>query len=132
MKIASFVMSNPNLNAVVLQQCRDAAHIRLPVMVGEQHFRLDYLCRIDQLLHRHSVRLVAGEEGNVNVLDVGHFWDVLGVASDIDSQPVEGKDEAVVASLGVELQVTFGGVVGRQCLNNEIISQFEGVAVNHY
>ena len=72
-------------------------------MVGEQHFRLDHPCGVDELLGSHGVRLIAREEGDVNVFDFSHFRDVLGVGGDVDSQAIEGEDEAVVPSFGVEL-----------------------------
>ena len=51
---------------------------------------------------------------------------------DVDSQPVEGEDEAVVPSLGVELQMSLSGVVGGDGLNGKVVSDLECVAVGHH
>ena len=116
-------MPNPHLNSIVVKQFRDATYIGLAKVVGEQHLRFDGLRRIDELLHRHRIGLVAGEEGDVDVFDVSHLGDVLGVTSDVDPQPVKGEDEAIVAPFGVELLVVWGGVVGRDSLNGDVVCQ---------
>lgn len=127
-----FVVPNPHLNAIALQLRRNATHVRLSVMVREQHFRLDYPCGIYKLLYRHGVRLVARQKSDVNVLDVSHFRYVLGVTGDIDSQSVKGENEAVVSPLGVELQVSFRGVVGGDCLKGDVVCQLKDVVVGHH
>ena len=86
----SFVMPYSGLNSVVLQQCWNAAYFGLAVMVREQYFGLDGFCHLDELIDGHGVRLVAGQEGDVDVMDVGHFRDVFGVAGDVDPQSIEG------------------------------------------
>ena len=44
---------------------------RVVIMVGEQHLGLDGLRGIDGLLHCHRVGLVAGQEGDIDILQVG-------------------------------------------------------------
>ena len=98
-----FVMPNPHLNPIVLQLCRNSTHICLAIMIREQHFWFDRPCCIDELLNRHRIRLVAGEEGDIDVFDAVRLWDVFSVAGNVDSQSVESEDEAVVSSLWVKL-----------------------------
>ena len=126
------VMPYPHLNPIVFQKRRNIAHIRLAIVIREQHLRFDHPRRIDELLDGHRVGLVTGEEGNIDVLDVGHFGDVLGVASDIDFQAIQGEDEAVVPTFGVELLVAFRGVVGGYGLHGEVVGQLERVAVSYH
>ena len=111
---------------------RYAAHIGLAVVIREQHFRLDHPRRVDELSDRHGVRLVTGQKSDVNVLDFSHFWNVLGVSGNVDSQPVEGEDEAVIPSLGVELLVSFRGVVSGNSLDGEVVGYLKAVAVGHH
>lgn len=132
MCIFLFVVSNPYLHAIASQQRRDAAHIRLAIMIREQHLRLDHPCRVDELLDRHGIRLVAGQEGDGDVFDLNHLRDVLGVAGDVYPQAVEGEDEAVVPPLGMELLMAFGGVVGGNGLKGDVVGQLEPVAVGHH
>ena len=110
-------MPNSHLDSIAFQLCGYAVYISLPIMVGEQHFRLDDPRRIDQLLNRHGVGLVAGQESNIDILDVSHLGNVFSVAGNVDSQSVECENIAVVPSLGVELQMAFGGVVGWNSFN---------------
>ena len=78
-------MPYSHLYPIVFQLSGNAADIRLAVMIGEQHLWFDDACGMNKLVHRHGVRLVARQEGNVNVFEFSHFGDVLGISGDIDS-----------------------------------------------
>ena len=98
-------------------------------MIWEQNFWLYHLSRMDKLLRGHGVWLIARHEGDVYILDVCHFGDVLGITCYVDAQSVNGQDEAVVPALGVEFLVCLRGVVGRYCLYVYIIGYLEAVTI---
>ena len=99
------------------------------VVIGEEHLGLDDLCGVGSLFDGHRIRLVAGQESDVDVLDIGHLGDVLGVACDVDAHAVEGKDIAVVTTLGVELLASGSGVVGWYGLDGDVVGIFHLVTV---
>ena len=101
-------------------------------MVGEQHFRLDDSRCVDTLIDGHRVGLVARQEGDVDILQVGHLGDVLRIAGDVDAQTVEGEDITVVTPLGVELLMVGCRVVGRHGLDGDISGILYLVAVTHH
>ena len=98
-----FVMSDSHFNPFVLQLFGYVADVCLAIVIGEEHVRFDDFCGTNQLVGGHGVGLVAGQEGDVDVFDVGHFGNVFGVAGNIDAQAVDGQDVAIVASFGVEV-----------------------------
>ena len=98
-------------------------------MVGEEHLRRDGAGSLYQLVDSHRVGLVARQESDVDVLQVGHLRDVLCVASNVDAQSVEGEDIAVVASLWVELGVALGVVIGWHGLDGDVLTVGDAVAV---
>ena len=101
-------------------------------MVGEENLRLNDPCSVDTLMDSHCVGLVTRQEGNVDILQVGHLGDILRIASDVDAQPVEGEDIAVVASLGVELLMVGCRVVGRHGLDGDIGGILNLITVAHH
>ena len=101
-------------------------------MVREEHLWLHRLCCLDKLFGGHRVRLVAWQEGDVDILDILHLWNVFRIAGDVDAQSVKGKDIAVVATFRVELCVTLRGVIGRHCHNSEVIGCLQFVAIAHH
>ena len=86
---------------------------------------------MSQLTGGHRVGLVAGQEGDVDVLHGSHLRYVLGVACNIDAETVEGEDVAVVAPLGMELQVPISDVVGRNGFKGNVVGNRLAVAVLH-
>ena len=127
-----FVVTNADVDATACERHGNLVHGRVVVVVGEEHLGFDDLCGVDTLVDRHRVGLVAGQEGHVDVLDVCHLRNVLGVACDVDTETVEREDVAVVTSLGVELLVFGCGVVGRHCLDGDVGSISANVAVLHH
>lgn len=125
------VVPDSDIDAFPLQLRGNAFHVGFPIVIREQHPGAYHFGGMYQLLRGHRVGLVAGQEGDVDVLDGLHLGDVLGVAGDVDAQAVEGEDVAVVAPLGMELQMPFGGVVGRDSLHGDVVGQFQTVAVVH-
>ena len=117
LSIFLFIMSDPHVYPLPLQLLGNKADIGLTVVIGKQHPWFDDLGGTDKLLGCHRVGLVAGQEGNVDVLDLLHLGDLFGITRDIDAQAVERQDVAIVAALGVELQVPLGCVVSRYGLN---------------
>ena len=89
-------------------------------MVGEENLRLNGLCSLYQLIDCHCVRLIAGQEGNVDIPDGFHLGDVLCVAGNVDAQSVEGQDIAVVTTFWMELRATFRVVIGRNGLDLDV------------
>ena len=87
-------------------------YVRLPIVIGEQHFGHDGFCCLHQLFCRHRIGLVARHKGDVDVLNVLHLRDVFCVASDVDAQPVDGEDIAIVATFRVEMCTPLGNVIG--------------------
>ena len=52
-------------------------------MIREEYLGLDNLCGAGCLLGCHGERLVGGEKSHVNVFDIPHLWNILGIAGDI-------------------------------------------------
>ena len=124
-----FVMSDSHVDAVILQRGGEGGHVRLSVVIGEEHLRLDDACRLDELVGCHRVGLVARQEGDVDVVDVSHLGDVLRVSGDVDAQAVEVEDVAVVTSFRVELRASLRCVVGRNSLHFDAEVQVFLVAI---
>ena len=97
------VVSDADVDAAAEEFHTDLTDGALVVVVGEEYLGFDNLRCVDHLIDRHRVALVAGQEGDIDVLQVGHLGDVLRVSCDIDAQTVEGEHVAVVTALGVEL-----------------------------
>ena len=98
-------------------------------MIGEEHLWADDTCSTDKLVGRHCVGLVAWQEGDVDVVDVGHFGNVFRVAGNVDTQTVEREDVAVVASLRVKLLTAWRRVVCRHCFNVDVSAYLFLVAI---
>ena len=107
-----FVVPDPDIYPLSLEQLRKDADVGFSVMIGEQHLGLHHLGSTNQLVGRHREWLVAGHESDVDVLDVGHLWYVFRIASDVNSQAVDGQDKAIVSALGMEILVCLSGVIG--------------------
>ena len=125
------VVPDAHIDAVALQAVRQLAEVRLAVMVGEQHLGTDAPRHPHTLLRSHGVGLVAWQEGHINVFDAVHFRNVLGVTGNVDAQPADGEDIAVVAPFGMELQMPLCGVVGRHRLNRQPAADLSAPAVCH-
>ncbi len=102
---------------------------RLTVMIGEEYLRLDRFRCLYQLVDCHCEWLVAGQEGDVDILDGLHLGDVLCVASNIDAQTVERKDITIVATLGMILCTAFRVVIGGYGLDFDIGGIDDAVAI---
>ena len=127
-----FEMPNTHIYSIRFQLRWDACNLCLTKVIWEQHFWLDDSSDVEKLLNCHGVRLVAGQESDINIIDVSHFWDIFGVAGDVNFQSIEGEYETVVTALWVEVLMTFGGVVGRNGLNGNVIGKLKDVAVSHH
>ena len=126
-----FVVADADIDAVGLQQGGEAADVRLSVVIGEQHLGLDDAGGTHQLVRRHRVGLVAGQESNVDVLDVLHLGNVLRVARNIDAQAVKRQDVAVVTPFGMILLAALRRVVGGHHLQARLLSGPVVIAVAH-
>ena len=126
-----FVIADADVDAAACQLHGDLVDRGVAVVVGEEYLGLDDLRSVDTLLDSHGVRLVAGQEGDVDILQVGHLGDVLRVASDVDAETVEGEYVAVVTALGVVLLAPWGGVIGWYGLDDDVGSVFDSFAVAH-
>ena len=90
---------------------REPGQVGIGEMVRDEDLGLEDLGGMDALVHGHRVGLVDREESDVNILDIGHLRDVFRVTGDIDAEPVDGKDEAVVTALGMEVRASLGVIV---------------------
>lgn len=70
-------------------------------MIREEYLGLDELGGAGCLLRGHGERLVGGEESHVNVFDVPHLWNILGIAGDIYTETVKSQYETVVPAFGM-------------------------------
>ena len=100
-------------------------------MIGEEYLGLDELCGAGCLLRCHGERLVGGEECHVDVFDVPHLWNILGIAGDIYTETVKSQYETVVPAFGMIFLFTGSGVVGRYGIYLDVISQLQMVAIVH-
>ena len=62
-------MSDSHINSFALELSGYAAHVGLSIVIGKQYPGLHYAGGANKLLRCHGVRLVAWEEGNINILD---------------------------------------------------------------
>ena len=125
------VVSDADVDAAAEEFHTDLTDGALVVVVGEEYLGFDDLRCVDHLIDRHRVGLVAGQEGDIDVLQIGHLGDVLSIACDIDAQTVEGEHITVVASLGMEVAIGRGGVIGRHSLDGDVGRVSAYIAVLH-
>ena len=107
-------MTNPYIDTCSFKLSRYRTQVGLSVVIREQHLGFDNLCCTYQLIGRHRIRLVTRQESNVDILNLRHLRDILGIAGNIDTQAIDGKDIAIIAPLGVELLASGSGVVQPQ------------------
>lgn len=65
-------MAHAHVNAFFLQLLRSRTEVCLTVVVGEEHTRLDDAGCLLQLVGGHRIRLVAGQESNIDVFQRSH------------------------------------------------------------
>ena len=82
-------------------------------MIREEYLGLDELGSAGCLLRCHGERLVSGEECHVDVFDVAHLWNILGIAGDIYTETVKSQYETVVPAFGMIFLFARSGVVRR-------------------
>ena len=75
--------------------------------------------------------MVHREEGNVNVFQVSHLGDILGVAGHVDAEAVDGEDIAVAVALGMEHFAAGGGIVGRDRVHDDAARKFGPLPVRN-
>ena len=98
-------------------------------MVREKDLRVYGLRGRCGLFGSHGVGLVDRQESDVDIFDIFHFRDGLGVACDIDAEAVYGQDVAVVATIGMEFLPALGRVVGGNSLDFDLFAYDLGFAV---
>ena len=134
------VVAQADIDGQILELGGDAGNISLAKVIGEEDAGLDDAGGMQELVGGHRVRLVAGQEGDVDSLlsialggggEVSHLRNVLSVAGHIDAEAVEGDDKTIIATFRMELQVPLGDVVGGHGLQAEVVGQREAVAVLH-
>ena len=76
--VSLFVVPYSRVYAIALELCRNGTYVSLAVVVGEHYLWLDHLGSLYQLVSCHRIRLVAGQESDVDVLDGLHFRNVHG------------------------------------------------------
>ena len=131
MGMCLLVVADADVDAFALEKSRKGTDVGITVVVREEDTRLHRLGSTNELVGCHGVRLVAWKEGDVDVPQVRHLFDVLGVASDVDAETVDGEHIAVVTSFGMELEMPFGVVVGRYGFHADAVGYLLAVAVLH-
>lgn len=91
-------------------------------MVWDEDFRGESLSGGDALRGGHCIRLIDREEGEVDVLEVSHLWDVFSVSGDVDTQAVEGEDVAVAIAFRVEFLTAEGSVVSGNGVEGDAVN----------
>ena len=81
------------------------------------------------LTHGHGERLVHRQEGHINVLQISHLRDVFGITSHIDTQTVDGEDVPIAIALWVKAHVVWGGVIGRNALQQDVTTEVSALEV---
>ena len=125
------VVADSDVNVFVLEKGRKGADVGAAVVVREENSRLHHLGGTDKLVGCHGVWLVARKEGDVNVLQFRHLFDVLSVACDVNAEAVDGNHIAIVTSLWMELEMPLGVVVGRYSFHADAVGYLLAVAVLH-
>ena len=82
-------------------------------MIREEYLGLDELGSAGCLLRCHGERLVSGEECHVNVFDIPHLWNILGIAGYIYTETVKSQYETVVPAFWVIFLFARSSIVGR-------------------
>ena len=125
------VWADADVDVCVVEEEAGPGDHAVAVVVGEEDAGTDDLGGVDQLFDGHGVGLVAREEGDVDVFELGHLGDVLSVASNVDAQAVDGEYIAVVTTLGMELLAAWCGVIGGYSLQGDVAANGDTVAVFH-
>ena len=111
---------------------REPGQVGIGEMIRDQDLGLKDLGGMDALVHGHRVRLVDREEGDVDILDIGHLRDVLRIAGDIDAESVDGEDKAIVTALRVEVRAALGVIVGGDGVQVDVAGELAAIAVGHH
>lgn len=102
------------------------------VMVGVEDRGTDRLDCIHGLIDRHRVGLIDGQEGDVDAMQGFHFGCIFPVSGDVDACTSDSQDvTAILSFAGVELLTVFGGVVGRNSFDREVVARGERIARLH-
>src|SRR3712207_641343 len=101
-------------------------------MIGKKHPWSKHPCSPCRLFGSHGIRLIGRQKGNVDIFQVSHFLNILGVAGNVYSQSVKRKDVTVIAPLRMELRMPGSDVVGWHSFDLHVFGQLQLVAVTHY
>ncbi len=102
------------------------------VMIGVEDRGTDRLDCIHGLIDRHRVGLIDGQEGDVDAMQGFHFGCIFPVSGDVDACTSDSQDvTAILSFAGVELLTVFGGVVGRNSFDREVVARGERIARLH-
>ena len=123
------VVPDSDVDGRTFEQVSDSLDGRFRVMVREKRLRIYRLCRFGDLFRGHRVRLIAGQERHVDVLQSRHFGNVLRVAGNVDFQPVNGQNVAVIASFGMKLRMPLRRVVGGNGVKLDVFGNLAAFAV---
>ena len=101
-------------------------------MIGVEDRGTDRLDCIHGLIDRHRVGLIDGQEGDVDAMQGFHFGCIFPVSGDVDACTSDSQDvTAILSFAGVELLTVFGGVVGRNSFDREVVARGERIARLH-
>ena len=93
-------------------------------MIGVEDRGTDRLDCIHGLIDRHRVGLIDGQEGDVDAMQGFHFGCIFPVSGDVDACTSDSQDvTAILSFAGVELLTVFGGVVGRNSFDREVVAR---------
>lgn len=126
------IVSYPHVDSTAFEQTDHLLDVGIGIMIREEHFGPDGLCGFGALLGRHRVRLVGGEESDVDIFEARHLRNILRIATDIDAESVEREDETIVAALGMEFEMFRSRIIGQNSLNGHAIAELQFVAIVHH
>ena len=68
-------------------------------MIGVDHLRLESLYRVSGLFRRHRIGKIHAHESHVDVFQVPHLGNALGIPGKVESLPTDGEDITIAAPL---------------------------------
>ena len=129
--IILLVIPYPHVDAGSFEQVGNLLNGSIGVMIREEYLGLDELGGAGCLFRCHGERLVGGEKCHVDVFDVPHLWNILGITGDIYTETVKSQYEPVVTSFGMIFLFAWSGVVRRYGIHLDIISQLQMITIVH-
>ena len=100
-------------------------------MIWDQDFGFYSESCFLSLINGHGVGLIHRKEGEVNIFNLSHFRDILGVTGDVNASAVNIQYIAVAVSFGVEFLSSGSGVIIRNTLERYAVGKIHFLIVCH-